>query len=70
MTKRRMCDPNEVVVYSGSGVSGLSKREWFAGMALQGLVANSKGTPKIDDLVGDAAYTADALISELNKESK
>ena len=47
---------------------GLTKREYFAGLAMQGLLAG----PNIDDLsadqvASDAAIYADALIAELSK---
>ena len=41
---------------------GLTKREWFAGMALQGLLANPNGRAEA------AVYYADALIKELEKD--
>ena len=44
---------------------GLSKREWFAGLALQGLLANSSEPFR---QIEDAVYYADALIKELEKE--
>lgn len=46
---------------------GLSKREYFAAMALQGLLANEK-TVDIDISVAQlSVIAADALIEELNK---
>ena len=48
---------------------GLTKREWFAGMALAGVMANdrtSSGT--LDDTLAKVSvWAADALIAELNK---
>ena len=56
---------SEVAYISG----GLTKREYFAAMALQGLI--SKNTPKnkieCSYLVNDAVMYADLLIDELNK---
>jgi hypothetical protein len=47
---------------------GLSKREYFAAMALQGIIANKDGLDiKIERIVESAVDTADALIEELNK---
>jgi hypothetical protein len=47
---------------------GLSKREYFAAMALQGIIANKDGLDiKIERIVESAVHTADALIEELNK---
>jgi hypothetical protein len=47
---------------------GLTKREYFAAMALQGIIANKDGLDiKIERIVESAVDTADALIEELNK---
>lgn len=45
--------------------NGLTKREYFAAMALQGLLANDSAL--ITSKVIDAVKAADALIEELNK---
>ena len=46
----------------------LTKREYFAAMALQGVCANAgPGTPK--ELTEFATACADALITALNKEA-
>jgi hypothetical protein len=42
---------------------GLTKREYFAAMALQGLLAN----PNISVVTSDAVLYADRLIAELNQ---
>jgi hypothetical protein len=48
--------------------TGLTKREYFASMALQGIIANKDGLDiKIERIVESAVDTADALIEELNK---
>ena len=44
---------------------GLTKREYFAAMALQGLLANDSAL--ITSKARDAVKAADALIEELNK---
>jgi hypothetical protein len=44
---------------------GLTKREYFAAIALQGLLANDSAL--ITSKVIDAVKAADALIDELNK---
>ena len=47
---------------------GLTKREYFAAMAMQGIIANKDGLDiKIERIVESAVDTADALIDELNK---
>lgn len=51
--------------------SGLTKRELFAAMAMQGLLAAESENWKFPDeetLAARAALQADALIAELNKE--
>ena len=47
--------------------SGLTKREYFAAMAMQGLLRSNYGV--IEHAIGasDAMKCADALIKELNK---
>lgn len=58
---------------------GLSKREYFAGLAMQGIISSDWGKKRINatesiimlDQVSEAAVkAADALINELNKEVK
>ena len=53
---------------------GLTKREWFAGMAMQGICANAYMSEKMESMtltVKDVALfaisQADAFIAELNK---
>ena len=51
--------------------SGITKREYFAGMALIGALANSHPDVVHEDAYRIAVEHADALINELNKtESK
>lgn len=48
---------------------GLTKREHFAAMALQGIISNpNRGSAKLADISKSAVILADALINELNKE--
>ena len=47
--------------------NGLTKREYFAGIAMQGLLADTANTGDIYFIVRDAINLADALIEELNK---
>lgn len=59
-------EPNEI---AGSMIYGLTKREYFAAIAMQGIMANcafylDKDNPDIHRI---AVFTADALITELNK---
>lgn len=48
-------------------VPGLTKREYFAAMALQGLLAS--GHKSFDIAAIEAVHASDVLIAELNKES-
>ena len=49
--------------------TGLTKREYFAAMAMKGIIANKDGLDiKIERIVESAVDTADALIEELNKK--
>jgi hypothetical protein len=45
---------------------GLTKREYFASMALQGILANSYLIPEIEHQTKFAVKYADALIEALN----
>ena len=48
--------------------SGLTKREYFAGLAMQGILAyGGYATPH--DMASDAVMYADALLAELEKEA-
>lgn len=61
---------NQVEIDSEFGVKfrgGLSKREYFAGLALQGLLARGD-RPMLGKHSADAVYIADALLAELAKE--
>lgn len=46
--------------------NGLTKREYFAAMALQGMLAKYGSDYQVQ-IAKDALYFADALIEELNK---
>ena len=64
-------DPNlsDFVKSALSHPNGLTKREYFAAIALQGIIANKDGLDiKIERIVESAVDTADALIEELNKK--
>lgn len=45
-------------------IAGLTKREWFAGMALQGLMATKKEYSKVV-VVREAIHLADAMLKGL-----
>lgn len=46
---------------------GLTKREYFAALALQGLLASGDDRPSALDLISASVIAADKLIEELNK---
>jgi hypothetical protein len=49
-------------------LKGITKREYFAAMALQAIISNKDGLDiKIERIVESAVDTADALIEELSK---
>ena len=52
---------------TSSLVVGLTKREYFAAMAMQGLLSVLEDTDKPPDVAKAAVMTADALIEQLNK---
>lgn len=56
----------------GTALGGLTKRELFAAMAMQGILANQKYDPprraKLGGMALDAVAAADALIAELAKD--
>lgn len=59
---------NDQAFPTEDGAGGLTKREYFAGLALQGLVANSKLTMGETTTVKTAIKLADDLINKLNRE--
>lgn len=54
-------------VYS---TGGLSKREYFACAAMQGMLGNQKINPQWVDLPLEAVQKADILLAELSKERR
>ena len=65
----------------GRGMGGMSLRDWFAGQALQGMLAHSRGNPphgyRVDsdrswheEISGEAYKIADAILKERCAESK
>jgi hypothetical protein len=65
--KRKPNEPIHTIEYNNNYISnGLTKREYFAVMALQGLLANSN--IQLDGASANTAILfADALIEELSK---
>lgn len=46
---------------------GLTKREYFAALAMSGMLANSQRIGRNDEYAKTAVNAADALIAEMNK---
>lgn len=49
---------------------GLTKREYFAAMALQGLLSNPSADHPFSEVADDAVKAAEFLIERLNEEQK
>ena len=49
---------------------GMTKREYFAAMALQGMLANPNINWSVGNLTVDAVDAADRLIDQLNKNKQ
>lgn len=47
---------------------GLTKREWYAGLAMQGLMARTDWDKAFDSTAHDACKMADELMAALNPE--
>jgi len=63
-------DPNDTAFPLLDYGTGLTKREWFAGMAMQGFAADPKSNDwSVGSNMDAAVIWADALIAALNKES-
>ena len=65
--------PNEIIIkleHNNDYTSmGLTKREYFAAMVIQGIISNKDGLDiKIERIVESAVDIADALIEKLNKK--
>ncbi len=69
-----MTNPNDPAFPANSGLSGLTKREWFAGMILPGFISGRQFLgPAAEDFKAAAKIAvalADALIAELNKSEE
>lgn len=68
-----MTNPNDSshpVTHEGMLLSsGLTKREYFAALALQGFISTGQ-YKSAGDMAQEAVYAADALINELNCTEK
>jgi hypothetical protein len=52
-------------------LDGLTKREYFAGLAMQGIISNHEfsrmGLESVNDIAAESVLFADALLKELEK---
>ena len=65
--KTKPNEPINIVEYNNNYIStGLTKREYFAAMAMQGLLSHYGTSYSVQNTM-EAVYMADALIDELNK---
>jgi hypothetical protein len=63
-----MTGPIGGVVYLDQvGPTGVTVREWFAGLALQGMLANSQVLLTNADVVDSAFQLADRMLAERDK---
>lgn len=69
-------DPNEPIMphtqWANVPTYGLTKREYFAALAMQGYIAGVRASGdgiNIKELCASATWIADALINELNKDN-
>lgn len=51
-----------------AGGEGMSLRDWFAGQALTGLLANTNNSGVVQNYAEDAYAFADAMLAARNKE--
>jgi hypothetical protein len=56
--------PVNAEIYNGTGLCGMTLRDWFAGQALAGLVFHNDYGARSDDEIANGAYAyADAMIA-------
>lgn len=63
-------DGNSGPHYIESVHPGLTKREYFAGLAIQGLASESGRYHSASDMAYDAVKIADALLAELESQKR
>lgn len=54
--------------FAGSNKPGMTMREYYAGLAMQGLIQSMDDTTPFEVIARDAVEAADALIEEMNKK--
>ena len=61
-------ETNECFQYPNTQHHGLTKRELFAAMAMQGILSENENVYSQPQVAADSVSYADALIAELGKE--
>lgn len=65
-------NPKAFPLYCGPGdtanTGGMDLRDWFAGMALQGIVANPEANGSIEEIAHYSYRYSDAMLAERAKE--
>lgn len=60
--------PHEPAVPTDNIFKGLTKREWFAGMAMNGILSQVRIEDRVEKTVSEWAYAiADAMLKESEK---
>ena len=70
MTEKTVAEDSTYPSTSSDDNSGLTKREYFAAIALQGLLSNPEEYARTNnqDVARKAVFFADKLIAELNEQ--
>jgi hypothetical protein len=68
VTAKELGEMSAYARHPGSQYDGLTKRELFAAMAMQGLLSNHNVDLERDDIAAHAVMRADDLLAELAKE--
>ena len=62
-----MSNPNDPAYPSREYFCGVTKRELFAAMAMQGILAHGTYGPQLVEVASESIIAADALLAELAK---
>ncbi len=65
-----MIEGNKPIIPQGFSSIGLTKRELFAAMAMQGMLANGATYGNHEEFATWSVKSADALLAELAKENQ